>query len=321
MINTLRAKFLGAIQNKKINIFLLFLILSFIILIFTKLSKTYANTIAFKIKRVNVPEERVVLNTSDSTLNMTLSTHGFKWLSYYFNRPEIIIDFSKDVIESGSKYIWTRNNARLFNTSTFTNQVKIIAVYPDTLFFTFDVNSIRKIPVELRQNISFSPGYDSFSGFLISPDSIKVIGPEHVIDTISAIETEMVSLKDVKSNIDITVKLDLPKSLKEVRYTNSDVNLNAEVERFTEGNLKIPITVINTPDDLKLNYFPKEVTISFYTSLNQFNLVKPNDFRVICDYSKLNSEGSFFIPEIVKTSEHVKSVKINNQRVEIIILE
>ena len=72
MIKKLRTQILASIKSRKINIFLLFLLMSFLILIFSKLSKNYTNTLAFKIEKINVPEEKVILNNSDSILNVTL---------------------------------------------------------------------------------------------------------------------------------------------------------------------------------------------------------------------------------------------------------
>ncbi len=320
MIRKVKKKLLASIKNKRINVFFLFLVMAFIILIISKLSKSYTNTIAFKIEKINVPDEKVILNNSDSILNITLNTHGFKWLDYYFKSPKITIDFSEDVTLGHSKFIWTKANTRLFSNTEFTKQVKIINIYPDSLFFNFDVNSVKKIPVKLRENISFSPGFDSFDGFTITPDSIKIIGPKHVIDTIGHIETEAVILKGVKTDIHETIKLDLPIKNDNIRFSSKSVDLSASVERFTEGVMKIPITIVNVPKELKIKYFPKEVTITFYTSLDHFKMVKPMDFKIICDYNMLNTESSFFIAELVKTSKYVKSVKINNQHIEFIIL-
>jgi YbbR domain-containing protein len=93
------------------------------------------------------------------------------------------------------------------------------------------------------------------------------------------------------------------------------------VEKFTEGVVKVPVTILNIPEGLLIKYFPKEVNVTFYTSLNNFNKVKAKDFKVVCDYSKLGEKQSFLIPEIRNKSEFAKAVKLNQQHIEFIILE
>ncbi|WP_242131963.1 CdaR family protein [Aestuariivivens marinum] len=320
MIRKVKSKLLRSIQNKQLNVFLLFLFLAFVILIFSKLSKSYTNTMEFRIEKINVPEEKVILDNSDSILNITIKAYGFKWLDFYFSRPKIRVDFSKDVFEGSSKFVWTKSNSRRLSINTFAKNVEIIDIFPDTLEFNYDVNLVKKIPVEINTNITFIPGFDIFNGFSITPDSVKVIGPKDVVGAIDYIETETLVLEDVKKNIDKTIKLKLPKN-GNIRFSDQSIHLKARVERFTEGSLKIPISIINVPTDLRIKYFPKEVTVMFYTSLEHFKSVKPSDFKVVCDYGKIGKEQSFFVPELVETSQFVKSVKINNQHIEFIILK
>src|SRR5690606_9544019 len=106
MLHKLRKEIITSIKNRKIHVFFLFLLMAFIILIFSKLSNEFTNTITFDINKINVQQENVILNDSTAKLNVTLKTHGFKWLSYYVNSPKITIDFSKDVTKTKSTFIW-----------------------------------------------------------------------------------------------------------------------------------------------------------------------------------------------------------------------
>lgn len=321
MFKNIKSKLITSIRNKRLNVFLIFMLLAFVILIFTKLSKSYTNTIAFKIEKLNVPPEKVILNNSDSVLNITLKTHGFKWLDYYLKTPKVKIDFSKDVSIVNSKYIWTKSKTKLFNSNQFSNKVTVLNMYPDTLHFNFDQNQVKMVPIALNTDITFAQGFDVFEGYKTFPDSVKVIGPESVVSKINQVETETAVAKEVKSDISQILNLQLPKEDKGLKFSNSSVSFKANVERFTEGTIKVPVTILNVPEGLKLKYFPKEITVTFYTSLSLFKSVKPNDFKIVCDYAKVKDAQSFFIPELVKQSELVKGVKINKQHIEFIVLE
>lgn len=321
MIKKIKSAIKATVKGKKINVFFLFLFFAFIILIFTKLSKEYTNTITFNIDKVNVPQENIILNDSNAILNITLKTHGFKWLTYYFNKPKITIDFVKDVNKTNSEFIWSKSKAYLLSSKQFSKQVELLNISPDTLKFKFDINLVKKVPVILNSNIKYVQGFNISEDYKISPDSIEVIGPNILVSQIKNVETELLEMKNIRADIKKEVNLNLPKNNDDLKFSNKKVYLTAKVEKFTEGTLKIPITIKNIPKGKKIKYFPKFVNVSYYTSLSNFKAIGAKDFRVECDFSKTTNKRSFLLPELVKFPKTVKNVKINQQHIEFIIIE
>jgi hypothetical protein len=316
MIKKLRSEILTSVKERKINVFFLFLFSAFIILLFTKLSKEYTNTLAFEIEKLNVPQENIILNDSIK-LNITLKTHGFKWLNYYLSQPKIKVDFAKDVYKKDGVFVWNKSKAYLNNTQ-FDKQVEILNISPDTLIFRYGINSVKKIPVKFKVDINYSPGYNISSKLVSEPDSIVIVGPNILVSDIKYLETEAITLDNVRSNLSEIVKLKLPKNSSDLTFSNIEVILKAKVEKFTEGTLKIPITIINQPQEMTLKYFPKTVSVSYYVSLSEYSNITNKDFKVVCDYNKINKNQSFLIPEFEKIPEKVKNAKINQQRIEFI---
>lgn len=321
MIKKLKTNTISSIKNRKINVFFLFLLLSFIILIFSKLSKDFTNTIVFDIHKINVPKEYVILNDSNQKLHITLKTHGFNWLKYYISKPEITIDFSKDVKKSANSYVWDNSKIFINRELEFGNQVELLNVNPDKLYFKFDVNSIKNVPVVVNADIQFTPGYDAFNLSKIQPDSIQIVGPKELVNHIKSIETEKITLENIKSDVLKRVKLKIPKNNNDLIFSNDEVSLSLKVEKFTEGTLKVPIILTNVPDNLSIKYFPKTINVIYYTSLINFNEISAKDFKVICDFSKVSDSQTFLLPELNKTTNKVKTAKINEQHIEFIITE
>lgn len=319
MLKRIKSKITASIKNKKINVFILFLIFSFIILLFSKLSKQYTNTIVFGINEENVPQEAVILNDSNRALKLTLKTYGFKWLNYYLRKPKLNIDFSKDVVKKDSAFIWSKSLSFLSNTQ-FDKQVQLLAMTPDTLFFKFDVNEVKKVPVKVDSDIKFSLGFDLEGGLESDPDSITVVGPKTLVDTINQISTNKLMIKDVKSDINQMVMLKLPKN-NDIKFSHKQVQVEAKIGKFTEGTVKVPVNLINVPDSLNIKYFPKVVVVSYYVSLTNFNQIKAQDFKVVCDFNKVTKNQSVLIPELTASSDLVKDAKINQNRVEFIVTE
>jgi len=320
MVKKLKKDIAASIKNKKINVFFLFFFMAFAILILTKLSKEYTNTVTFGINKVNVPKEVVVLNDSSLKLNVTLKTIGFKWLKYYLTKPAITIDFSKDVSRTATSFVWDKSKLYQSETGPFSTNVEILAVSPNQLEFRYDTNLVKKVPVVLNTDVKFATGFDLEEGFKLKPDSVVVIGPEVIASKVDAIHTETLVLKDVKTNISQSVKLKLPDT-KDLDFSVNQVSVSAKVNRFTEGTLKIPVSITNVPEGITLNYFPKEVNVTFYTSLAHFNSVTAKDFKVECDYSTLTNQQGFLVPRLTKMPKLVKSAKVAQQHIEFIILE
>lgn len=317
----LKEKLITSIKNRRLNVFLLFVLSSFIILIFSKLSKEYTSTLVFNIEKINVPKDKVVLNDSTNKLKITLKTHGFKWLKYYFSQPSIEIDFSSEVYAIRNNFIYTKTISYLNEKKQFQNETKILNISPDTLRFRYDTNMVRKIPVEIETDITFAPGFDVLGNYKVSPDSITLIGPHKTIENIKKLKTEAVVFSDVKSNIETDVNLILPGNIKDLKFSNKKVNFKAQVGKFTEGTLRVPVQIINVPENISVKYFPKTITISFYTSLKDFDTVNADDFKVICDYNNASTQQSFLIPELAEKPDRVKRIKLHQQHIEFIVLK
>ena len=309
MIKSLKLKILTSIKNKKINVFFLFLILSFIILIFSKLSKEYTSTLAFEINKVNVPQEYVILNDTNAKLEVTLKAYGFNWLKYYFSKPIITVDFKSDVKKQDGFFVLNKSKILIRSQAEFGNQVSLVDVSPDKLYFKYDINLVKKVPVILNANISFKPGYNIFNNYVIEPDSIDVIGPNDLVSQIKEIKTEEIILKGVNSNILQSIKLKLPKNNKDLIFSESEVILKGTVERFTEGSLKVPVNMINVPQGLRIKYFPKVINVIYYTSLKNYKNITAKDFKVVCDYQKSLTTQTFFITRTHKSYKQGENSK------------
>jgi len=313
----LKSDIITSFKNKRINVFLLFLLCAFVILIFTKLSKDYTNTVSFNIEKLNVPQENIILNDS-ITLDITLKTHGFKWLTYYVTKPKIKIDFSKDVYKKEGVFVWNRSKSFLNNTQ-FDKQVELLSISPDTMRFRYGVNMVKQVPVVLNTNVRFSPGYDITGKLRADPDSITVVGPNIVVSKIEALKTEALDLKDIREDIIKTVQLQLPKNTSDLKFSSEQIMVKGTVEKYTEGTLKIPVSVTNVPKNTIIKYFPKSVNVSYYVSLSNFKNISAKDFEVVCDFNKTNEDKTFLVPELVAYPKAAKHLRIGEQRIEFII--
>ncbi|WP_452218769.1 CdaR family protein [Lacinutrix undariae] len=322
MLNSFKTYLLKSIKSKKLNVFALFLVLSFLFLIITKLSRLYTETITFDVAFINVPQRKVLTENKTAKVDLVVSSYGFNILPFLFQDNTIEIDFDKDLYMKKGTYIWASNKNLPNIKSQIRNKVDILAVKPDTIKFGFETLSVKKVPIKLQSAITFVAGYDVTKKISISPDSINVIGPEKEIENISEILSKPILLKNVKSNISQSISLQLPKEIHHIKLSETEVSITGNVEKFTEGTLEIPINIVNLPEHTTINYFPKTVTVIYYVSLNEFKHIKVLDFIVECDYNDaLHGNTTVLTPRLIKKPNLVKSARIKQNKVEFILMQ
>ena len=80
--------------------------------------------------------------------------------------------------KDGSYYYWRTNPKDLTFSNYFDSDVIVEAISPNTVSFTYDIQSLKKIPVVVRATTEFALGYDLLNGLKSQPDSVTVVGPK-----------------------------------------------------------------------------------------------------------------------------------------------
>lgn len=204
---------LSYLNSKRLNVFLLFIFLAFLFSVLSKLSQRYTQSFTFKINTINVPEDHVIINDSTNTMNITLTTHGFRHIKYYLQDPEINVDISS-LDKTKLHYTWIESEQLSKIINQFDANIRMDNITPDTIFFKYDVNTVKKVPVRLNYDIEFSTGYNIIDDYRLEPDSVKIIGPKIITDSIFEIKTKLLKLENINADINNVVELDLLEKMK-----------------------------------------------------------------------------------------------------------
>lgn len=315
--------------NKKINIseyfkrknvkrFSIFIVIAFVFLIFSKLSNDYKQTIKLKVDLVNIDDEIIFQRDSLNSIDALVEAKGFALVPFMFkNSKTIILDINTDIVTRPDHYVFDVQKNKFLIEGQLGSSYKILSVKPDTLLLPYSKRASKYVPVILRKEIDFASGYDVLNDYILSADSVKVVGSLDKISEIQSIATEELILSDVKSNIDSDINFE---DQQHIEIFPKVLNVKAEVKRFTEGTIEAQISIVNKPNDVEINYFPKTVTISYYVDLDNYNTVNASDFIVECDYASLVEDQAFFSPQIIKKPEYVKRINMKQKRIDFIKL-
>lgn len=316
MFRSIKSLYTDILKGKKINTFLIFFLISFVVWILVKLSNTYTDTIKMKVQYTNLAEDKILLGNQPAIIEAQVKTTGFRMLTQKIFKKTIEVDLKKINKTSNEFYVLTNDaiDKHLYQ------ETEILKVAPDTLFLTLGKNKTKEIPVYHQLSLGFQKGYNLYDSLRLEPNTITVSGPEDLVDKLELVYTEIKELKKINKDINLSVKILKNDSLQKLTFSQDKVMAVAKIDKFTEGKLNIPLRVKNLPKGYSIKLFPQEVEMTYTANVSDFNSITENDFSIICDYKQIeNTDVAYFIPKLVKTPKSVKSYRIDNKKINFLI--
>ncbi|MDP5082192.1 MAG: hypothetical protein NWP87_05995 [Winogradskyella sp.] len=308
------------LKKKNVKRFSLFFAMAFLFLIFFKLSNDYKQIVKLKLNLVNLQDEVIIQDDSLNVIDAYAEAKGFAFLPFIFNKTKVIsVDVNSDVISKPNHFIFNVQKHQFLIETQLGKSYKVLSLSPDSLKINYSKRATKLVPIILKSTIDYAAGYDIKDDFKLNIDSVKLVGSAIELDKINAVNTENLVLKDVNTNVNESVGLDVS-GYGPIEIFPKSVNVKGEIRRFTEGTIEIPISVENKPNDININFFPKSVTLSYYVDLDNYKGIAISDFKVECNYAELEENQTYLIPKIVKKPEFVKRISIKQKRIDFIKL-
>lgn len=304
-------------KKSSLKTFGFFLIFSAIVWVLVQFSKTYTQLIEIPLVYINAPLDKSISEERPEYVNLQLQDNGFSIYYYKFFNPQLNIDLSK-AKETENELVYTLQN----HLSEIEAQLKIdfensrIIQEEIVVPFQFKKEKMLKIVPEIKVN--YAIGYSADDPLQLTPDSVKVSGPEKIIDSMQSVPTQSIRLDKVNKDLQGSVGIDTS-GLGDLSFYNNSVEYFQKVEKFTEGSVEIPVEVENVPQNLNLAYFPKTVVIYYQVNLKNFENVSTADFRVVCDYNSLKEGDDYMIAQIVEKPGFIHNIRLNERRIQFVI--
>ncbi len=296
--------FLNSFSNvlkRSSRAFIVALIVSFSIWILINLSKTYQKTIPVKVIYTN-SNNNTLIQSKDSILKVKIEGSGFSLLRKNINHLSYTIS-----TKSAKQWVWDANDDQF--KSLFPKTINVLSVSPKLVNFELIKLSQKKVPIRNKINVKTKIGY-SITKTQISKDSVIVYGPKVSLKTINFIDTKSYTYNDLIDNINDSISLLSPKDDVKLEFTN--VKYSYAIERFTQGNFLMDVSIKNIPQGKKIKIFPKQVNLQFQTPLSTYSKLNKEQFAVYVDYLEINSTSSLpiridYVPECVKNTKLLKN--------------
>jgi len=299
----------------KFNVFLIFLILAISTSLVSKLTSTYDKNIVFKLTVTDIPEDKVIYEKSHDSVELKVRGFGFSLAKYYFKTPELKIS-AKKLKELNNSFLWEQKQDFTDIKLNFDSSIELLTIFEDSIILYFDQYISERKFIKTNISINYESGFDSFKTPLITNDSVTILGPKDIIRKIDYVDTEFVKLNNVNSDIQINLSL-LKPAFDNLSIDLSMIEYKLEVDQYTEEIVTVPVNILSN-ENIKYNYYPKELSVKYFISIDDYKKTTPIDFRIEC---VLDKNQSTLIPYLTKKPDFIKNARLSSNQIQLIILE
>jgi len=304
-------------KRASVKTFSFFLIFSAIVWVLVQFSKTYTQLIEIPVNYINTPLDKSISDERPKHVDLQLQDNGFNIYYYKIFNPQLNVDLSK-AKETDEDLVYTLQN----HLAEIEEQLKIdfenSRIIQEEIIVPFQFKKEKMLKVIPNIAVNYAVGFSADNPVKLTPDSVKVSGPEKIIDSLVSVPTRSISLNKVNTNLNGTIAIDTS-GFGQLSFYENSVRYAQEVEKYTEGSVEIAIEVVNVPDNFNLAYFPKTVIIYYQVNLKQFENVSSADFRVVCNYENVNQGDDYMIAQIVEKPGFINNIRLNERRIQFVI--
>ncbi len=307
-------------QNKNYKMYFIFLGFTAFLWFSLQFSKNYSQEVSFMINYNQLQNQKVVKPNSDHEIKMVLNGSGLQLLKYTFFNHTIDIDLRKANNLNDNHAFFTGKQMHNILKSSLGYTGEVSHVFKDTLHIYYDVFEDKKIPIKINSDIKYASGYTSINGIISEDKEILVTGPKSILDTLKFITTEVLQLNEIKTNYKGFLNLsknELPTNLK---FEKQEIPIALEVDKLTEGEFKVPITLLNVPKGLRVQLFPKEVAIIFSVTLKDYPKLTALDFNVTANMINVKPNTSSLLLKLDKVPSFVYNARLMEKEVQYVVI-
>lgn len=272
--------------NEDRAVLMICFVIALIFWLVVKLSNTYKTSreVAFYIP---LPEGKVLRERPPE--DMTVELSGLGWdlaMDYFYHKKIRLILPLKDAEEMTLQPSQIRQEIRQQLRS---DGISIGEINYDFIALKVEDKLRRKVPVSLRATLGFAPDFHLKQAPLLFPDSVEVSGPRSLVQEVMFWPSDSVRLTNLKSSLKMNLNLKIPHNTLVLNTTA--VQMQLEVEPYTEKSLFVPLKVVyqNGPDSVRI--FPENITVRFKLGLSRFDSIRAEDFIAEVDLSGISKSS------------------------------
>jgi len=310
-------------KKKKLYIFSICLISSFIIWILIKLSGSYVVSIEKNLEFVNKNPKYEFIEKPTEKIKLIVKASGYKLIKEIFNSNiNVTINLKNVKINSNV-------NGTLFelipineysNSISFqlTNGISFIKAQPEIIKIEFAKKIKKEVPIIPAYNITTERQFMIIGNVITKPKFAIIEGPEKIINQIEYITNDSLIALNCKNSFVKNKLLKNPYFNSNVKITPDSIKIICNIEEYTEITLNVPISFIQYKSLFKIKTYPDKVSLKFRIPLNKYKDIKPEMFTIIPDTNEFSSEH--ILLKLTKKPPFIKNIRISPESAEYILI-
>jgi hypothetical protein len=285
------------IHQYKIKLFCLFSALFF--WFYITLESQFEYTATVRLRVVNPPAGWMLLEPLPSGVSVIFKGTGRSFVSFRFRERMLDVDMRN-----------IRNNARIPLTvdmiKNLPSGVRVMSILsPEEITVRWDRLAEKMVPVVPRIEAIPEDGYTLVGEIRLEPDSIRIFGPESILDSISSVQTEARVLKGLIKEIQDKVPLE-PVSGEVLRFSARSVRFQTDVQRIGERWMRgIPVRAVNVPEGSHAAVVPASLSIKLQGGADLLSRIKPEDIQATVNFAERNRYPGKQLPALIRIPRDV----------------
>lgn len=306
-----------SLNQRKVQIFLLFLVVAFLLRLVSKLSEEYTKQSNFWISYTNQPDSIFIKSSTRDQIPVRLKASGFGFLSYTW-RPRVVeIDLSR-LNYRQRRYFVPKSDFQGQIEDQLPGSMQLLSVGLDTLFVDYIAVREKKVPVALTADYQAAQNHLIDGELVVRPPEVTIKGPLYEIDSIQRIRTVPVERTELDADFEFRESLQLDKRLEYTFLQPAAITVSGTVYRFSEKMIDIPVTVLNVPSGTEIKTFPETVKVLCRARLDRLKDLSAADFSATADYEQLTSDQLLRVSLQVQPAD-IPSVQLLDTQLEFIL--
>ncbi len=278
----------------KALVFFNFVVLAFIFWLTQFYQETTEVEMDIGIDYRNVPTDIVLSKAIPNKVTIKVSDKRTVLLSYNFKKRKNKININlKGLDKEQTAYHVDHSGLSTLVRSYLTGTTSLLSFYPDEFTINYLPLVGKELPVLVNGTIVPAPGFVFSDSIAITPYKVMAYSDSITLDTLYFIKTEPLFDAPVNKSQVVQAALMVPN---EVKLSADAVEINVQVEEYTEKSYVIPIEAVNVPHNLHVRFFPSEVDVVCYLSIKDYSQLSEADLAIQVDYNSLSTLSSNSTP-------------------------
>ena len=258
----MKRKFQLPLRGREWLLFAASLILALLIWFLSNLSRTYSGVLGVPVVAECNLQGYSNVSSNAAMLSARCRAEGFRLLreGTRQSRRPVRVAFDRADLRhgSGERFFVTGNVMNNYLRQIFGDKVDVEDIVTDTLFFVFNQENNKRVPVNYTGDFSYRTQYMASGPLKITPDSVTVYGEQARLDLVDHVSTAQIFVDDVHEAQHGTLRL---RKIKGVRLSDEEISYELPVSRYVELRSELPVSVQNVPSGRHLDVFPSRATV------------------------------------------------------------